>query len=63
MAQNLLDLAETRGGDQVAMQKAGEDVKYFGGSSEAAEKRSRVRVRVMAHALKDLIERNIFSKE
>ena len=58
MAQNLLDLAETRGGDQVAMQKAGEDVKYFGGSSEAAEKRSRVRVRVMAHALKDLIERS-----
>lgn len=58
MAQNLLDLAETRGGDQVAMQKKGEDVKYFGGSSEAAEKRSRVRVRVMSHALKDLIERS-----
>lgn len=58
MAQNLLDLAETRGGDQVAMQKAGEDVKYFGGSSEAAEKRSRVRVRVMSHALKDLIDRS-----
>lgn len=58
MVQNLLDLAETRGGDQVAMQKAGEDVKYFGGSSEAAEKRSRVRVRVMAHAFKDLMERS-----
>lgn len=58
MAQNLLDLAETRGGDQVAMQKFGEDVKYFGGSSEAAEKRSRVRVRVMSHALKDLMERS-----
>ena len=55
MASNLMDLAVSRGGDQVAMQKVGEDVKYFGGSSEAAEKRSKVRVRVMSHALRDLI--------
>ncbi len=54
----LLDLAQSRGGDQVAVQKIGEDVKYFGGSSEAAEKRSRVRVRVMAHTLKDLMMRS-----
>lgn len=52
----LMDLAQTRGGDQVAIQVVGEDVKYFGGSTEAAEKRSRVRVRVMAHALRDLIQ-------
>ena len=56
MAANLMDLAETRGGDQVAVQEAGGDVKYFGGSTEAAEKRSRVRVRVMSHALRDLIQ-------
>ena len=55
MAANLMDLAQTRGGDQVAMQLKGEEVQYYGGSSEAAEKRSRVRVRVMAHALRDLI--------
>ena len=55
MVTNLLDLAQTRGGDQVAVQMKGEEVKYFGGSSEAAEKRSRVRVRVMAHSLKELI--------
>lgn len=52
----LMDLAQTRGGDQVAIQVVGEDVKYFGGSTEASEKRSRVRVRVMAHALRDLIQ-------
>lgn len=52
----LMDLAQTRGGDQVAIQVVGEDVKYFGGSTEATEKRSRVRVRVMAHALRDLIQ-------
>ncbi len=55
MVANLMDLAQTRGGDQVAMQTHGEEVKYFGGSSEAAEKRSRVRVRVMSHSLRDLI--------
>ena len=55
MVTNLLDLAQTRGGDQVAVQVKGEDVKYFGGSTEAAEKRSRVRVRVMAHSLRELI--------
>lgn len=58
MVTNLMDLAQTRGGDQVAMQTYGEDVKYFGGSTEAAEKRSRVRVRVMSHALRDLIMRS-----
>lgn len=55
IAANLMDLAESRGGDQVAVQKVGEEVKYFGGSSEAAEKRSKVRVRVISHALRDLI--------
>lgn len=55
MVANLMDLAQTRGGDQVAVQVYGEEVKYFGGSTEAAEKRSRVRVRVMAHTLRGLI--------
>lgn len=55
MVANLMDLAQTRGGDQVAVQAFGEEVKYFGGSTEAAEKRSRVRVRVMAHTLRGLI--------
>ncbi|NCB33421.1 MAG: DHH family phosphoesterase [Erysipelotrichia bacterium] len=54
----LMDLAQSRGGDQVAVQKAGEDVIYFGGSTEATEKRSRVRVRVMAHTFRELISRS-----
>lgn len=55
MTANLMDLAQTRGGDQVAVQCVGSDIKFYGGSSEANEKRSRVRVRVMSHALRDLI--------
>ncbi|MBO7703560.1 MAG: DHH family phosphoesterase [Solobacterium sp.] len=54
----LIDLAQSRGGDQVVVQKSGEDVKFFGGSTEAQEKRSRVRVRVMAHSLRELISRS-----
>lgn len=55
MTANLMDLAQMRGGDQVAVQFVGSDVKFYGGSSETNEKRSRVRVRVMAHALRDSI--------
>ncbi len=58
MLNSLLELAQARGGDQVAIRKYGEDVKYFGGNSEAQEKRSRVRVRIMAQTLRDLIERS-----
>lgn len=58
MVIQLLDLAQARGGDQVAIRRSGEDVKYFGGSSEAVEKRSRVRVRIMANTLKDLIQKS-----
>ena len=55
MTANLMNLAQSRGGDQVAIQTYGEDVRFFGGSTEAAEKRSRVRVRVMSQALRDLM--------
>ena len=54
----LMDLAQTRGGDQVVTKKVDEDVKYYGGSSEALEKRSRVRVRVMANTIKELIQKS-----
>lgn len=58
MVVQLLDLAQSRGGDQVTIKKKGEDVVYFGGSTEATEKRSKVRVRVMAHTLRELISRS-----
>ena len=55
MVNSLLELAQSRGGDQVVMKKKGEDVKFYGGGSEAHEKRSRVRVRIMANTLRELI--------
>ncbi len=58
MTANLMNLAQTRGGDQVAVQAVGGDIKFYGGSSEANEKRSRVRVRVMSHALRDVISKS-----
>ncbi len=54
-AQNLIELAQTRGGDQVVVRKMGEEAVYFGGSSEAREKQSKVKVRVMTNTIRDLI--------
>jgi len=58
MANDLLNLAQSRGGDQVATRTKGKDVKYYGGSTLAIEKRSKVRVRIMTHTLKDLIQKS-----
>lgn len=55
MVNDVLELALTRGGDQVALRKYGDETKFFGGNSEAQEKRSKVRVRVMANALREAI--------
>ncbi|MBM6837270.1 DHH family phosphoesterase, partial [Clostridium saudiense] len=48
------ELALGRGGDQVAI-KNNEKINFFGGNTREFEKRTRVRARVIAHALKDLI--------
>ena len=60
-ARAAMDLALGRGGDQ-AVVRDGEMITYFGGKSESIEKNTRVRARVKAHALKELIEakENIF---
>jgi c-di-AMP phosphodiesterase-like protein len=55
MVNGALALAQSRGGDQVAIKTQGEDVVFMGGSVEAIEKRSKVRARVIAEALKELI--------
>ena len=55
MAFEALELAQSRGGDQVVYKKFGQDPVFFGGTTEAFEKRSRVRVRVMAQTIRDLI--------
>ena len=48
------ELALGRGGDQVAI-KNNEKIKFFGGNTREIEKRTRVRARVISHALKELI--------
>lgn len=58
MALSLIDLAQTRGGDQVVVRKSGEEAVYFGGSSEAREKQSKVRVRVISNTIRDLINKS-----
>lgn len=55
MAQSSLDIALGRGGDQAAV-KDGERLSFYGGKSNAIEKRTRVRARVISHALRDLIK-------
>ena len=53
-ATTALELALGRGGDQVVI-KDGDDTKFFRGNSKEIEKRTRVRARVVSHALKELI--------
>ncbi|WP_071393126.1 DHH family phosphoesterase [Bacillus tuaregi] len=55
LAQSSLDLALGRGGDQVAIKQSNGKVKFFGGKSNPVEKRTRVRARVISHALKELV--------
>ena len=54
-AQAGLDLALGRGGDQVAVQLDGK-MQFYGGKAKAVEKHTRVKARVVAHALRELIE-------
>ncbi|WP_123042626.1 DHH family phosphoesterase [Cohnella candidum] len=55
LAQTSLDIALGRGGDQ-AVVKVGQRQNFYGGKSNAVEKRTRVRARVIAHALRDLMK-------
>lgn len=56
LAQSGLDLALGRGGDQVTVKNINGKVKFFGGKTNPVEKRTRVRARVISHALKDLMK-------
>lgn len=53
-ARAAIDLALGRGGDQ-AVVKEGEKIQYYGGKNVTVEKTTRVKARVKAHALKELI--------
>ena len=54
LADAALDLALGRGGDQVVI-KDDEHTRYYGGSSQTVEKSNRGKARVIAHAVKTLI--------
>lgn len=55
LAQSSLDLALGRGGDQVAIKQTNGKVKFYGGKTNPMEKRTRVRARVISHALTEII--------
>lgn len=50
-----IDLALGRGGDQVVVRE-GEDITYYGGKTKQVERNTRVKARVKAHALREIIE-------
>ena len=54
-ARAAIDLALGRGGDQVVI-KTSEKILYYGGKSVQVEKATRVKARVKAHALKEIVE-------
>ncbi len=54
-ARNAIDLALGRGGDQVVV-KEGDNVSYYGGKAKQVERNTRVKARVKAQALRELME-------
>ena len=57
MASNAIDIAMSRGGDQAVVSKYGSELAFYGGKTEAIEKRNKVKVRVVADSLIGLINR------
>lgn len=55
VARAAMDLAQGRGGDQAVL-KDEDKIIYYGGKSQQMEKNTRVKVRVKAHALKQILE-------
>lgn len=55
LARMAMDMALGRGGDQAVL-KDKEKIEYFGGKSQQLEKTTRVKARVKAHALRELME-------
>ncbi|MDO4467185.1 MAG: DHH family phosphoesterase [Bacillota bacterium] len=55
LVNELLELAQSRGGDQTALKKVGGQVEFIGGNSETSSTRSKVRVRIMANSIQSAI--------
>jgi c-di-AMP phosphodiesterase-like protein len=54
-AQDAMDLALGRGGDQVVVKRRGGDIEFYGGGLTTVEKRNKGKSRIVAHALQQLI--------
>lgn len=54
-ARQALDMALGRGGDQVAIKEKGDSYEFFGGLSKGVERRDKVKTRVIAATINDLI--------
>lgn len=54
-ARAAIDLALGRGGDQVVVREE-EEISYFGGKTKQVERNTRVKARVKAHALREIIQ-------
>ena len=54
-AQSMTDIVLGRGGDQAVIRKDGKYV-FFGGRAQEVEKRTKVKARIVAHALEELID-------
>ncbi|MDO4288305.1 MAG: DHH family phosphoesterase [Eubacterium sp.] len=55
LSRSALDIALARGGDQ-AVVRQDEKMAFYGGATEATEKRTKVKARVKAHGLQELIK-------
>lgn len=56
LANSALNIAVSRGGDQVVVSVFGGEMEFFGGKTEAQEKRNRVKIRVLADSLISLLK-------
>lgn len=58
MAADALDIAISRGGDQVVISQYGHDIEFIGGTTSAVEKKNRVGTKFLADALLSLIDKS-----
>lgn len=56
-AKGALDVALGRGGDQAVVKRIN-SVKFYGGSSKAVEKRTKVKARIISYALRQIIDQS-----
>jgi len=56
MANNALDVALSRGGDQTVVSNSGQNMEFYGGKTEAKTKRHRVKIKVMSKSLMTIFE-------